>query len=202
MVDALSDPITDHFGRQLLHWLVGYSSSWYLSLGGSEFIDNFKKLESGASILEQGLGAKFDEEDEETIANDHRASVSSDRSNRSRRVNQERAWRFIRRDDPIVEYGERNYENLMLVDIMENCEEGVPGKNHVEGCDVCFNNTAIPIKTDTYILLENWTERETLITASQIDARFFTNASVPANSQTRTELQKLCGPSLYRKKKS
>lgn len=135
MVDSLSDPITDHFGRQLLHWLVGYSSSWYSSLSGSEFIDNFKKLESGASILEQGLGAKFDEEDdEETDARDHRVSASSDRSNGSRIVSQQRAWRFIRRDDPIVEYGQRNYENLMLVDIMENCEEGVPGKTHGKEC--------------------------------------------------------------------
>nr|XP_029722778.1 BTB/POZ domain-containing protein 6-B-like isoform X1 [Aedes albopictus] len=130
MVDALSDPITDHIGRQLLHWFVGYSSSWYSTLSGSEFIDNFKKLESGASILEQGLGIKFDEEEEAqaAVANCRRRDSSrrSRNDNNEGSVNREGAWRFLRRDDPIVEYGERNYENLMLVDIMENCEEGIP----------------------------------------------------------------------------
>ncbi|KXJ72394.1 hypothetical protein RP20_CCG018165 [Aedes albopictus] len=133
MVDALSDPITDHIGRQLLHWFVGYSSSWYSTLSGSEFIDNFKKLESGASILEQGLGIKFDEEEEAqaAVANCRRRDSSrrSRNDNSEGSVNREGAWRFLRRDDPIVEYGERNYENLMLVDIMENCEEGIPGKD-------------------------------------------------------------------------
>ncbi|XP_029736168.2 BTB/POZ domain-containing protein 6-B isoform X1 [Aedes albopictus] len=130
MVDALSDPITDHIGRQLLHWFVGYSSSWYSTLSGSEFIDNFKKLESGASILEQGLGIKFDEEEEAqaAVANCRRRDSSrrSRNDNNEGSVNREGAWRFLRRDDPIIQYGERNYENLMLVDIMENCEEGIP----------------------------------------------------------------------------
>lgn len=132
MVDALSDPITDHIGRQLLHWFVGYSSSWYSTLSGSEFIDNFKKLESGASILEQGLGIKFDEEDGAPAVDGNRRDrnrTNCSRNNNSGSVNRERAWKFLRRDDPIIEYGQRNYENLMLVDIMENCEEGIPGKN-------------------------------------------------------------------------
>lgn len=119
MVDAVHDPITDHFGRQLLHWIVGYSSAWYTSLSGSEFIDNFKKLESGASILEQGLAAKFDEED---LEEDRAAARERNASQRQRQ------WRFIRRNDPDLGFGQRNFENLMLVDMMENCEEGIPGK--------------------------------------------------------------------------
>ncbi|KAL1377603.1 hypothetical protein pipiens_004145 [Culex pipiens pipiens] len=131
MVDAAAvavavDPITDHFGRQLLHWIVGHSSSWYSSLGGSDFIDNFKKLDGGEAILEQGLlAAKL--EDDEVVE----APANLDIYSRVQRILGRNSGegggggcrsRLVRRDDPRVQ---RNFENLMLVDIMENCEEGI-----------------------------------------------------------------------------
>uniref|UniRef100_A0A2M4CZL0 Putative topoisomerase top1-interacting protein btbd1 n=1 Tax=Anopheles darlingi TaxID=43151 RepID=A0A2M4CZL0_ANODA len=57
MVDAAlvapgADPsLADHFGRQVLHWIVGYSTAWYATLSHSDLIDNFKKVDSGAKIL-------------------------------------------------------------------------------------------------------------------------------------------------------
>uniref|UniRef100_A0A1Q3FUQ0 Putative topoisomerase top1-interacting protein btbd1 n=1 Tax=Culex tarsalis TaxID=7177 RepID=A0A1Q3FUQ0_CULTA len=132
MVDAAAlavDPITDHFGRQLLHWIVGHSSSWYSSLGGSDFIDNFKKLDGGAAILEQGLAAKVEEEDGDDSGEDLHGNL--DIYGRVQRIwgrNSEGGGGgpgrcgLVRKDDPRVQ---RNFENLMLVDIMENCEEGI-----------------------------------------------------------------------------
>lgn len=123
MVDAVAvDPITDHIGRQLLHWIVGRgsswsSSSWSLLSGGSDFIDNFKKLDGGASILEQGLlAAKPEDDEEEEDEIDGIVGNNNGTGGRSSRR------RLVRKDDPRLQ---RNFENLMLVDIMENCEEGI-----------------------------------------------------------------------------
>ncbi|XP_035795511.1 BTB/POZ domain-containing protein 2-like isoform X1 [Anopheles albimanus] len=173
MVDAAlvapgADPsLADHFGRQVLHWIVGYSTAWYATLSHSDLIDNFKKVDSGAKILLQGLGVKTspndDEEEEEEEDDDdiddgteeeqeteeeaaillggpqqpringpppqlrRRQRRRQQRATSARRRNRvEAAQGHINRYHPLVEYGERNYENLMLVDLMENCERGIP----------------------------------------------------------------------------
>ncbi|ETN64605.1 lute [Anopheles darlingi] len=182
MVDAAlvapgADPsLADHFGRQVLHWIVGYSTAWYATLSHSDLIDNFKKVDSGAKILLQGLGVKTsandddyddDDDDEEEEEDDGEEDIQEGQetgeeaaailggrqrpqqapringpppqlrrrqrrrqqhqTTSSRRRNRvEAAQGHINRYHPLVEYGERNYENLMLVDLMENCERGIP----------------------------------------------------------------------------
>lgn len=66
MVDALADPLTDYFGRQLLHWIVSYSNTWYSTLSG-ELVDNIKSLESGVAVIDHILSPK--EEESETTQN-------------------------------------------------------------------------------------------------------------------------------------
>lgn len=60
MVDALADPLTDYFGRQLLHWIVSYSNTWYSTLSG-ELVDNIKSLESGVAVIDHILSPKEEE---------------------------------------------------------------------------------------------------------------------------------------------
>uniref|UniRef100_A0A182Q6D5 BTB domain-containing protein n=1 Tax=Anopheles farauti TaxID=69004 RepID=A0A182Q6D5_9DIPT len=148
IVVAQDESLVDHFGRQVLHWIVGYSTAWYATLSHCDLVDNFKKVDSGAKILLQGLGVKTghngddddDDDDEDDVdEQDNELAQDGDAGNeqlrleglrqrrRERRRSQRAAARgFIDRYHPLVEYGERNFENLMLADLMENCERGIP----------------------------------------------------------------------------
>ncbi|XP_058062444.1 BTB/POZ domain-containing protein 6-B-like isoform X1 [Anopheles bellator] len=148
IVPADASSLADHFGRQVLHWIIGYSTAWYATLSHCDLVDNFKKVDSGAKILLQGLGVKTgqnddeEEEDEEDdtedpeeefgplgpfVARNHqRRTGRRRRPTAGRRVRVEAARGHINRYHPLAEYGERNYENLMLADLMENCERGIP----------------------------------------------------------------------------
>uniref|UniRef100_A0A182ND05 BTB domain-containing protein n=1 Tax=Anopheles dirus TaxID=7168 RepID=A0A182ND05_9DIPT len=141
------ESLVDHFGRQVLHWIVGYSTAWYATLSHCDLVDNFKKVDSGAKILLQGLGVKTghngddddddddDEEDEDDVDAEEEAGEGNEQLRREglrqrrrarRRSRRAAALGFIDRYHPLVEYGERNFENLMLADLMENCERGIP----------------------------------------------------------------------------
>ncbi|XP_041763701.1 BTB/POZ domain-containing protein 6-B isoform X1 [Anopheles merus] len=142
MVDiGLQDEsLVDHIGRQVLHWIVGYSTAWYATLSHCDLVDNFKKVDSGAKILLQGLGVKTghndDEDDDEAeygeeeydeVVQEGGAEGEVRRVVRQRRrIRRAAARGFVNRYHPLVEYGERNFENLMLADLMENCERGIP----------------------------------------------------------------------------
>ncbi|XP_049286226.1 BTB/POZ domain-containing protein 6-B isoform X1 [Anopheles funestus] len=137
MVMPQDDSLVDHIGRQVLHWIVGYSTAWYATLTHCDLVDNFKKVDSGAKILLQGLGVKTgndeDEDDDEDEEEDQEEGEAGGQPNqaggvvRRRRLRRRAAARgFVNRYHPLVEYGERNFENLMLADLMENCERGIP----------------------------------------------------------------------------
>ncbi|KFB35308.1 hypothetical protein ZHAS_00001580 [Anopheles sinensis] len=145
MVDAIAavpnDSLADHFGRQVLHWIVGYSTAWYATLSHCDLVDNLKKVDSGAKILLQGLGVKTnddedDEEEEDEVEVEGRPVPAGEGHagqqraggpvRRRRKVRRVAARGYVNRYDPVVEYGERNYENLMLADLMENCDGGIP----------------------------------------------------------------------------
>uniref|UniRef100_A0A182JBS2 Uncharacterized protein n=1 Tax=Anopheles atroparvus TaxID=41427 RepID=A0A182JBS2_ANOAO len=162
MVDAIAavpnESLADHFGRQVLHWIVGYSTAWYATLSHCDLVDNLKKVDSGAKILLQGLGVKTnddDDDDEEDDAdvdeeyadeangedeagvgrqggrlaaegNDGGRRLVGGPVRRRRKVRRAAARGYVNRYDPLVEYDERNYENLMLADLMENCDGGIP----------------------------------------------------------------------------
>nr|XP_040225007.2 BTB/POZ domain-containing protein 6-B isoform X1 [Anopheles coluzzii]XP_040225008.2 BTB/POZ domain-containing protein 6-B isoform X1 [Anopheles coluzzii]XP_040225009.2 BTB/POZ domain-containing protein 6-B isoform X1 [Anopheles coluzzii]XP_040225010.2 BTB/POZ domain-containing protein 6-B isoform X1 [Anopheles coluzzii] len=134
------ESLVDHIGRQVLHWIVGYSTAWYATLSHCDLVDNFKKVDSGAKILLQGLGVKTghndDEDDDEAeygeeeydeVVPEGGAEGEVRRVVRQRRrIRRAAARGFVNRYHPLVEYGERNFENLMLADLMENCERGIP----------------------------------------------------------------------------
>uniref|UniRef100_A0A453Z0W1 BTB domain-containing protein n=2 Tax=gambiae species complex TaxID=44542 RepID=A0A453Z0W1_ANOGA len=134
------ESLVDHIGRQVLHWIVGYSTAWYATLSHCDLVDNFKKVDSGAKILLQGLGVKTghndDEDDDEAeygeeeydeVVQEGGAEGEVRRVVRQRRrIRRAAARGFVNRYHPLVEYGERNFENLMLADLMENCERGIP----------------------------------------------------------------------------
>ncbi|EGK97021.1 AGAP013431-PA [Anopheles gambiae str. PEST] len=136
------ESLVDHIGRQVLHWIVGYSTAWYATLSHCDLVDNFKKVDSGAKILLQGLGVKTghndDEDDDEAeygeeeydeVVQEGGAEGEVRRVVRQRRrIRRAAARGFVNRYHPLVEYGERNFENLMLADLMENCERGIPSK--------------------------------------------------------------------------
>uniref|UniRef100_A0A182RV64 BTB domain-containing protein n=1 Tax=Anopheles funestus TaxID=62324 RepID=A0A182RV64_ANOFN len=137
MVMPQDDSLVDHIGRQVLHWIVGYSTAWYATLTHCDLVDNFKKVDSGAKILLQGLGVKTgndeDEDDDEDGEEEQEEGEAGGQPNqaggvvRRRRLRRRAAARgFVNRYHPLVEYGERNFENLMLADLMENCERGIP----------------------------------------------------------------------------
>ncbi|XP_035899300.1 BTB/POZ domain-containing protein 6-B isoform X1 [Anopheles stephensi] len=140
------ESLVDHIGRQVLHWIVGYSTAWYATLSHCDLVDNFKKVDSGAKILLQGLGVKtghngeddddeeedyeeyYEEEGQEGRGEEHvQHGVRRQPAVRQRRrIRRAAARGFVNRYHPLVEYGERNFENLMLADLMENCERGIP----------------------------------------------------------------------------
>uniref|UniRef100_A0A182W1A7 BTB domain-containing protein n=1 Tax=Anopheles minimus TaxID=112268 RepID=A0A182W1A7_9DIPT len=135
MVVPQDESLVDHFGRQVLHWIVGYSTAWYATLSHCDLVDNFKKVDSGAKILLQGLGVKTghnddddDEEEEREEELDREGNGQQDPAGarQRRRLRRAAARGFVNRYHPLVEYGERNFENLMLADLMENCERGIP----------------------------------------------------------------------------
>uniref|UniRef100_A0A182K6P3 Uncharacterized protein n=1 Tax=Anopheles christyi TaxID=43041 RepID=A0A182K6P3_9DIPT len=135
MVVPQDDSLVDHFGRQVLHWIVGYSTAWYATLSHCDLVDNFKKVDSGAKILLQGLGVKTgqndddeDEEDGEEEYDEVQEGEGGRVVRQRRRIRRVAARGFVNRYHPLVEYGERNFENLMLADLMENCERGIPSK--------------------------------------------------------------------------
>ncbi|XP_050068728.1 BTB/POZ domain-containing protein 6-B [Anopheles maculipalpis] len=142
------ESLVDHFGRQVLHWIVGYSTAWYATLSHCDLVDNFKKVDSGAKILLQGLGVKTghigddddDDDDEEEDYEEYNEAEEQGRGvgnggqqpqrqpgvRQRRRTRRAAARGFVNRYHPLVDYGERNFENLMLADLMENCEQGIP----------------------------------------------------------------------------
>ncbi|XP_053668731.1 BTB/POZ domain-containing protein 6-B [Anopheles marshallii] len=140
MVVPQDESLVDHFGRQVLHWIVGYSTAWYATLSHCDLVDNFKKVDTGAKILLQGLGVKTghhgeddddDEDDEECEEGEEPTREGNGQPDRAgvrqrRRLRRAAARGFVNRYHPLVEYGERNFENLMLADLMENCERGIP----------------------------------------------------------------------------
>uniref|UniRef100_A0A182TKL9 BTB domain-containing protein n=1 Tax=Anopheles melas TaxID=34690 RepID=A0A182TKL9_9DIPT len=134
------ESLVDHIGRQVLHWIVGYSTAWYATLSHCDLVDNFKKVDSGAKILLQGLGVKTghndDEDDDEAEYGEEEYDEVVQEGGvegevrrvvrQRRRIRRAAARGFVNRYHPLVEYGERNFENLMLADLMENCERGIP----------------------------------------------------------------------------
>ncbi|XP_052902392.1 BTB/POZ domain-containing protein 6-B isoform X1 [Anopheles moucheti] len=139
MVVQRDESLVDHFGRQVLHWIVGYSTAWYATLSHCDLVDNFKKVDTGAKILLQGLGVKTghngeddDDDEEECEEGEEPTREGNGQPDRAGGVRQRRRLRraaargFVNRYHPLVEYGERNFENLMLADLMENCERGIP----------------------------------------------------------------------------
>uniref|UniRef100_A0A182SFF1 Uncharacterized protein n=1 Tax=Anopheles maculatus TaxID=74869 RepID=A0A182SFF1_9DIPT len=137
------ESLVDHFGRQVLHWIVGYSTAWYATLSHCDLVDNFKKVDSGAKILLQGLGVKTGHNGEDDDDEDYEEYYEEDAQGHDqdgqlprrqpavrqrRRTRRAAARGFVNRYHPLVEYGERNFENLMLADLMENCERGIPRK--------------------------------------------------------------------------
>jgi hypothetical protein len=60
MLDTSTNSVTEHFGRQLLHWLKHSGGSWY-STFGEDFVDNIKNFERGVAVIDYILTPKEEE---------------------------------------------------------------------------------------------------------------------------------------------
>lgn len=62
MTELLADTLSNHLGRQLLHWVVQQSDIWYLANRCADFVNKIHEpLERGVSVLDNILTLDEDE---------------------------------------------------------------------------------------------------------------------------------------------
>jgi hypothetical protein len=60
MVNVSVDPLSDHVGYHILHWIVSQSGAWYSKVN-ENFQDNLRSLETGVAVIDDILTPKQDE---------------------------------------------------------------------------------------------------------------------------------------------
>lgn len=60
MVNVIVDPLSDHVGYHILHWIISQSGEWY-SRVNENIKDNLRSLESGVAVIDDILTPKEEE---------------------------------------------------------------------------------------------------------------------------------------------
>lgn len=60
MVNVSVDPLSDHVGYHILHWIVSQSGAWYSKVN-ENFQDNLRSLETGVAVIDDILTPKEDD---------------------------------------------------------------------------------------------------------------------------------------------
>lgn len=60
MVNIAVDPLSDHVGYHLLHWVISQSGAWYSKVN-ENLQDNLRSLETGVAVIDDILTPKEDE---------------------------------------------------------------------------------------------------------------------------------------------
>jgi hypothetical protein len=64
MVNVVVDPLSDHVGYHILHWIVSQSGAWYTKVN-ENLQDNLRSLETGVGIIDEILTPKEDDNQHE-----------------------------------------------------------------------------------------------------------------------------------------
>lgn len=60
MVNVIVDPLSDHVGYHLLHWIISQSGAWYSKVN-ENLQDNLRSLETGVAVIDDILTPKEEE---------------------------------------------------------------------------------------------------------------------------------------------
>lgn len=60
MVNVILDPLSDHVGYHLLHWVVSQSGAWYSKVN-ENLQDNLRSIETGVAVIDDILTPKEEE---------------------------------------------------------------------------------------------------------------------------------------------
>lgn len=60
MVNVIVDPLSDHVGYHILHWIVSQSGAWYSKVN-ENLQDNLRSLECGVAVIDDILTPKEEE---------------------------------------------------------------------------------------------------------------------------------------------
>lgn len=78
MVNVIVDPLSDHVGYHIIHWIISQSGAWYAKVN-ENFQDNLRSLETGVAVIDDILTPK---EEESMHENQQNADIEENRSNR------------------------------------------------------------------------------------------------------------------------
>lgn len=78
MVNVIVDPLSDHVGYHIIHWIISQSGAWYAKVN-ENFQDNLRSLETGVSVIDDILTPK---EEESMHENQQNADIEENRSSR------------------------------------------------------------------------------------------------------------------------
>lgn len=60
MVNVIVDPLSDHVGYHILHWIISQSGAWYSKVN-ENLQDNLRSLETGVAVIDDILTPKEEE---------------------------------------------------------------------------------------------------------------------------------------------
>lgn len=60
MVNVIVDPLSDHVGYHLIHWVISQSGAWYSKVN-ENLQDNLRSLETGVAVIDDILTPKEEE---------------------------------------------------------------------------------------------------------------------------------------------
>lgn len=75
MVNVVVDPLSDHVGYHILHWIVSQSGAWYSKVN-ENLQDNLRSLETGVAVIDDILTPK---EEENPYENQQRVEAEDNR---------------------------------------------------------------------------------------------------------------------------
>ncbi|CRK95436.1 CLUMA_CG008698, isoform A [Clunio marinus] len=83
MVNVTVDPLSDHVGYHILHWIISQSGEWYSKVN-ENLQDNLRSIESGVAVIDEILTPK---EEEVPYENQQYVAIESDQANGIRNEN-------------------------------------------------------------------------------------------------------------------
>lgn len=60
MINIAVDPLSDHIGRHILHWIITQSGQWYSKVNAN-LQDNLRNIETGVAVIDNILSPKEEE---------------------------------------------------------------------------------------------------------------------------------------------
>lgn len=83
MVNVIVDPLSDHVGYHILHWIISQSGAWYTKVN-ENLQDNLRSLETGVAVIDDILTPKEEElpyENQQRIDNEESRYVNGIQNN-------------------------------------------------------------------------------------------------------------------------